>query len=209
MADRRRIERELHDGVQQHLVAVIVNLQLARELADADLEGAKAVLDELSADAAPGTRVGARAGTRALPLAPSRPRAGRGRPRRSGRVGRAGARRDGSDPGWGGCRCRRLRLLRRAHRQRRPSMPGTGARATVRLWQEDGAVRFEVADDGVGFDPARGAARRRACARRRPSWARSEARSRSIAVRAAGRGSPGASRSRRERLRVSPARRGT
>ena len=28
-ADRRRIERELHDGVQQHLVALAVNLQLA------------------------------------------------------------------------------------------------------------------------------------------------------------------------------------
>src|SRR4051812_16084918 len=51
MAERRRIERELHDGVQQHLVALIVNLQLARELADTDLVAAKAVLDELSADA--------------------------------------------------------------------------------------------------------------------------------------------------------------
>ena len=35
---------------------------------------------------------------------------------------------------------------------------GPEARATVRLWQEHDAVRFEVADDGVGFDP--GAARR-------------------------------------------------
>ena len=51
VAERRRVERDLHDVVQQHLVAVIVSLQLARELADSDLSAAKAVLDELSADA--------------------------------------------------------------------------------------------------------------------------------------------------------------
>ena len=85
MAERRRIERELHDGVQQHLVAVIVNLQLARELADTDLAGAKAVLDELSADARQALESVRELGQRALPLAPSGSRAGRGRPRRSGR----------------------------------------------------------------------------------------------------------------------------
>ncbi len=31
---------------------------------------------------------------------------------------------------------------------------GEGARVTVRLWEDDGAVRFEVEDDGVGFDPS-------------------------------------------------------
>ena len=35
-ADRRGIERDLHDGLQQHLVALAVNLQLARRLADTD-----------------------------------------------------------------------------------------------------------------------------------------------------------------------------
>jgi signal transduction histidine kinase len=30
---------------------------------------------------------------------------------------------------------------------------GQRATATVRLWQEAGALRFEVADDGAGFDP--------------------------------------------------------
>jgi signal transduction histidine kinase len=29
---------------------------------------------------------------------------------------------------------------------------GEGARATVRVWEEDGNVRFEVADTGVGFE---------------------------------------------------------
>jgi signal transduction histidine kinase len=47
VADRRRIERELHEGVQQDLVALAVNLQLASDAAEADPATAKALLDEL------------------------------------------------------------------------------------------------------------------------------------------------------------------
>jgi signal transduction histidine kinase len=47
-ADRRRIERDLHDGVRQHLVALAVNLQLMGRLADADPAAARALLDEMS-----------------------------------------------------------------------------------------------------------------------------------------------------------------
>ena len=49
-ADLRRIEHDLHDGPQQHLVALAVNLQLARRLADADPAAAKALLDEMGRD---------------------------------------------------------------------------------------------------------------------------------------------------------------
>jgi signal transduction histidine kinase len=49
-ADRRRIERELHDGPQQDLVALAVNLQLARRLVDSDRAAAAALLDELRED---------------------------------------------------------------------------------------------------------------------------------------------------------------
>jgi signal transduction histidine kinase len=49
-ADRRRIERDLHDGPQQQLVALAVNLQLARQLADADPAAAKALLKEIGRD---------------------------------------------------------------------------------------------------------------------------------------------------------------
>jgi signal transduction histidine kinase len=48
--DRRKIERALHDGVQQHLVALAVNLQLAQRLVDDDPAAAKALLDELGRD---------------------------------------------------------------------------------------------------------------------------------------------------------------
>ena len=49
-ADRRQIERQLHDGVQQHLVALAVNLQLAERLVDNDPVAAKTALQELGRD---------------------------------------------------------------------------------------------------------------------------------------------------------------
>jgi signal transduction histidine kinase len=49
-AERRRIERALHDGVQQDLIAVSVRLQLLRELVAGDLPAALELLDELQRD---------------------------------------------------------------------------------------------------------------------------------------------------------------
>jgi signal transduction histidine kinase len=49
-ADRRRIERELHMGVQQHLVALAVNVQLARRAADADPASARELLEQMGRD---------------------------------------------------------------------------------------------------------------------------------------------------------------
>jgi signal transduction histidine kinase len=49
-AERRRVERDLHDGAQQDLVALAVNLQLAQALADDDLAAAKSLLDEMRRD---------------------------------------------------------------------------------------------------------------------------------------------------------------
>jgi signal transduction histidine kinase len=49
-ADRRRLERELHGGVQQLLVALAVKLQLAESLAGADPAAASGLLRELRRD---------------------------------------------------------------------------------------------------------------------------------------------------------------
>jgi signal transduction histidine kinase len=49
-ADRRTIERDLHDGVQQHLVALAVAVQLAAQAADSDPERARSLLEELARD---------------------------------------------------------------------------------------------------------------------------------------------------------------
>lgn len=48
--DRRAIERDLHEGVQQHLVALTVNLQLAGRLLTTDPPAAQALLEEMQRD---------------------------------------------------------------------------------------------------------------------------------------------------------------
>ncbi len=47
---RREIERKLHDSVQQHLVALAVNLQLARDLVGSDRTAATTLLEQMSRD---------------------------------------------------------------------------------------------------------------------------------------------------------------
>jgi signal transduction histidine kinase len=49
-ADRRRIERELHDGAQQDLVGLAVKLQQARRLLDSDPVAARVLVDEMRGD---------------------------------------------------------------------------------------------------------------------------------------------------------------
>ncbi|HEY6624451.1 MAG TPA: GAF domain-containing sensor histidine kinase [Acidimicrobiales bacterium] len=49
-AERRRVERDLHDGAQQHLVALAVNVRLVRDLVVEDPKAATAALDEIAAE---------------------------------------------------------------------------------------------------------------------------------------------------------------
>jgi signal transduction histidine kinase len=49
-AERRRVERNLHDGAQQHLVAMAVNLRLARDIIADDPAAAGELLDQLAGD---------------------------------------------------------------------------------------------------------------------------------------------------------------
>src|SRR3954447_9620786 len=46
--ERRRIERDIHDGAQQHLVALAVSLGLARDLLEDDPEAARELLTDVS-----------------------------------------------------------------------------------------------------------------------------------------------------------------
>jgi signal transduction histidine kinase len=50
-AERRRIERDLHDGAQQRLVALAMNLGMAKDKFDKDPLAARALLDEAHAEA--------------------------------------------------------------------------------------------------------------------------------------------------------------
>jgi signal transduction histidine kinase len=49
-AERRGIERDLHQGVQQHLVALAANLQVAAGLITADPPAARTLLEEVARD---------------------------------------------------------------------------------------------------------------------------------------------------------------
>jgi signal transduction histidine kinase len=50
-AERRRIERDLHDGAQQRLVALAMDLGRAQEKFDTDPEGARALVDDAHREA--------------------------------------------------------------------------------------------------------------------------------------------------------------
>ncbi len=49
-AERRRLERNLHDGAQQHLVALAVKLRLAKDAVEDDPADALAMMDEIKGD---------------------------------------------------------------------------------------------------------------------------------------------------------------
>jgi signal transduction histidine kinase len=50
-AERRRIERDLHDGAQQRLVALAMELGMAREKLDGDPDGARALIEHAHTEA--------------------------------------------------------------------------------------------------------------------------------------------------------------
>jgi signal transduction histidine kinase len=49
-AERRRMERDLHDGAQQHLVALAVNIRLVRDIIAEDPVAGSEILDQLATD---------------------------------------------------------------------------------------------------------------------------------------------------------------
>jgi signal transduction histidine kinase len=154
-AERRRIERNLHDGAQQHLVALAVKVRLARQLAERDPPKSSALLEELGGDledalqelrdlahgiyppllADKGLPDALRAAARRAPVPVEVQTDGVGRypPELEAAV-------------YFCC----LEALQNAGKH-----AGEGARGMVRLWEEAGGLWFEVADDGAGFDTRR------------------------------------------------------
>ena len=104
-AERRKLERNLHDGAQQHLVALAVKLRLAHDAVEDDPDDAMAMIDEIKSRRADGDRRAAGTGARDLPAA-----AGVGRSVRG--AARGGGPRGAADDG----RTRRRRSLRQRHR---------------------------------------------------------------------------------------------
>jgi signal transduction histidine kinase len=153
-AARRQIERNLHDGAQQHLVALAVNVRLARKLAETDPAASMEILDELGtglqnavqelralahgiyppllADRGIEEALRSAAGRAALPTQVEASGLGRHSPEVEAAV-------------YFCC----LEALQNAGKH-----AGEGASATVKVWEEPGALLFEVADNGAGFDAA-------------------------------------------------------
>jgi signal transduction histidine kinase len=153
-AQRREIERNLHDGVQQQLVALAVNLQLARRLVETDLTATIELLDEMRRDVH-----GALEGARALgqqvypPLLAARGlgealRAAASAVAVAARIEAEGVRRYSHDVEANVYFCCLYALVNVA------AHAGPDARATVRIEEEGRTLRFEVLDHGTGFDPS-------------------------------------------------------
>jgi signal transduction histidine kinase len=157
-AERRKLERNLHDGAQQHLVAMAVKLRLAHDAVEDDPADALELLDELKRDVQetiaelralahgifPPLLVSGGL-TEALPAAA-------GRAALPTSVDIAGLCRHPGDIEAAVYFCV-VEALQNAGKH-----AGDGAEATVRVWQDDGHLRFEVADDGAGFDAKSGLA---------------------------------------------------
>jgi signal transduction histidine kinase len=153
-AARRRLERDLHDGAQQHLVLLGLKLGMAKRLIRSDPAAAETLHDELRGDLdmalaelrqlAHGIYPASLSNdglARALQEAVDRSAieasvtcdgVGRYRPEIEGAV-------------YFTC----VEALQNAAKH-----AGEGARATVRLAQRNGSLEFSVSDDGAGFDPA-------------------------------------------------------
>jgi len=156
-AERRRIERDLHDGAQQYLVAIAVKARLIQQLARTDpgrgqaltqdlVHDVESALDELRTLAqgiyppllsSAGLAEALAAACRRTPISVELKAHGIGRyaPELEAAV-------------YYCC----LEALQNASKH-----AGDGTSATVRLWEEADALCFEVDDNGAGFDVERNA----------------------------------------------------
>jgi signal transduction histidine kinase len=150
-AERRRLERDLHDGAQQNLVALAVNLRLAKDLLADDPAAGVEMLDQMAGEVKRtiqdlrelahgiyppllagrglGEALRAAAGRSPLTVAVTSDGIGRYAPDIEAAV-------------YFCC----LEALQNAAKH------APGAHVRVRVWEEAGGLLFSVTDDGPGFD---------------------------------------------------------
>jgi signal transduction histidine kinase len=153
-AERRRIERNLHDGAQQRLVALAVKLRLASRFVDTEPEQTRSMLEELRdelkeaveelrslahgiyppllMDQGLAAALGSAARRATIPTRVE-----------AGSLGRYPSEMEAA--AYFCC----LEALQNSMKH-----AGPAATVIVRVWEEAGALRFAVTDDGAGFDPA-------------------------------------------------------
>ncbi len=155
---RRSVERDLHDGAQQNLVLLSLKLGMIEESLGADPSRAGELLAESRADLQTAL---AELRDLAHGIYPAALTSGGIAPAIKAAAGRGAIAATIESSGLGRYRpeleaavyfcC--LEALQNASKY-----AGDGAAATVRLEETEGWLRFEVADDGAGFDPSRGSA---------------------------------------------------
>ncbi len=151
-AERRRIERNLHDGAQQHLVGLSIKVRLLEQVSERDPERARSLMQQLQNDvtsaieemrslahgiyppllSSSGLGVAMSAACRRAPLPASVEAVDVGRypPEIEAAV-------------YFCC----LEAL-----QNSAKYAGSQASARVRIWEDAGGLLFEVSDDGSGFE---------------------------------------------------------
>jgi signal transduction histidine kinase len=151
--ERRKLERNIHDGAQQQLVALAIKIRLAKSLSAKDAAKAEALLDEVAAEAADAldnlrdlargiypplladkglaAAIDAQAKKSAVPVVMS-----------AGGLGRYPQE---AEAAVYFCVLEGLQNI---------SKYAQAKSVAVTLAQTNGTLTFEVADDGVGFDPA-------------------------------------------------------
>jgi signal transduction histidine kinase len=153
---RRQIERNLHDGAQQHIVALAVRTKLASQLVDRDPEAAKAALEEIGAaidDTLQELRDLAHGIYPPLLADKGLPAALESAARRATLPVKVEARTLGryAPEAEATVYFCVLEALQNAGKY-----AGAGAAASVEVRQEEGGLVFVVSDDGAGFDARAG-----------------------------------------------------
>jgi signal transduction histidine kinase len=152
-AERRRVERNLHDGAQQHLVALAINLRLAKDVVAEDPVAAMEMLDELGVavqDTIKELRELAHGIYPPLLVDSGLPEALRAVANRSPLhvdLDTEGIGRYGRDVEAALYFCV-LEALQNAGKH------APDSHVTIRIWEESGGLLFEVSDNGPGFDAA-------------------------------------------------------
>ena len=152
--ERRKLERNIHDGAQQQLVALAVKLRLAQALVDRDPARAEAMLGELQAETQERARGPPRPRARDLPAA----------------ARRQGPRRRARGAGCASRPCRPRRCADGVGRYpqeieaavyfsclealQNVAKYAAASSATVELHDDGTELGFTVSDDGLGFDPS-------------------------------------------------------